>query len=179
MELIRRNYEFLGIKEKVTLFIAKCAECQKNKYNTHAPYSKMQALELPTEPWADISIDFITGLPVSRDPATNIGYNAILVVIDRFTKQAEYIPFRNDFTAVHLAHIINDRIIRHYSIPKSIISDRDKLFTSNFWTTLLAAIGTKRKLSTAFHPQTDGQTERTNRTMKAYLRIYVNYQQNN
>ena len=179
MELIQRNYEFPNIKSKITAFIAKCADCQKNKHSTHAPYGEMQAMELPDQPWSDISMDFVTGLPVSRDPVTQVSYDAILVVVDRFTKQAEYIAFRKDFTAVQLAHIINDRIIRHHGIPKSIISDRDKLFTSNFWTTLLAAIGTKRKLSTAYHPQTDRQTERTNRTMKAYLRIYANEQQNN
>jgi hypothetical protein len=179
MELIRRNYEFPKMKEKVASLIAQCADCQKNKHSTHAQYGEMQAMELPNEPWADISMDFVTGLPISRDPATNVSYNAILVVVDRFTKQAEYIPFRNDYTAVHLAHVINDQIIRHHGIPKSIISDRDKLFTSNFWTTLMAAIGTKRKLSTAYHPQTDGQTERTNRTMKTYIKIYSNYYQDN
>jgi hypothetical protein len=115
----------------------------------------MQALELPNEPWTDISIDFVTGLLLSRDPATNISYNAIKVVICRFTKEAEIIPFRNDYTVEQLAYIFYNRIIRHYSILKSIISDRDKLFTSNFWTTLLATIGTKRKLSTAYYPQTN------------------------
>jgi hypothetical protein len=179
IELIQRHYEFPKMKDKVTSFIAQCADCQKNKHSTHAQYGEMQALELPNEPWTDISMDFVTGLPPSRDPATNISYNAIKVVICRFTKEAEMIPFRNDYTAEQLAYIFHDRIIRHHGIPKSIISDRDKLFTSNFWTTLLAAIGTKRKLSTAYHPQTDGQTERTNRTMKTYLRIYSNYQQNN
>jgi transposase InsO family protein len=179
MELIKRNYEFPGMKDKIASFIAKCADCQKNKHSTHAPYGEMQAMELPDAPWSDISMDFVTGLPVSRDPVTKVSYDAILIVIDRYTKQVEYIAFRKDYTAVQLAHIMNDRIIRHHGIPKSIISDRDKLFTSNFWTTLLAAIGTKKKLSTAYHPQTDGQTERTNRTMKAYLRIYVNEQQNN
>jgi transposase InsO family protein len=179
MELIQRNYEFAGIKDKVTRYIRKCADCQKNKHSTHAQYGEMQPLELPDEPWADISMDFVTGLPPSRDPATKLLYNAILVIVDRFTKYAEMIPFRNDYTAVQLGYIILDRLIRYHGIPKSIISDRDKLFTSNYWTTLLAAIGTKRKLSTAYHPQTDGQTERTNRTMKAYLRIYSNQQQNN
>ena len=156
MELIQRNYQFSGMKDKVASYIAKCEDCKKNKHSTHAPYGEMQAQELPREPWADISIDFVTGLPVSRDPVTQISYDAILVVVDQFTKQAEYIAFRKDFTAVQLAYIINDKIIRHHGIPKSIISDRDKLFTSNFWTTLLAAIGTKKKLSTAYHPQTDG-----------------------
>jgi len=179
MELIRRNYEFKGMKEKTTQFIKKCADCQKNKHSTHAPYGEMQPIALPNEPWTDITMDFVTGLPLSKDPTTHIAYNAILVIVDRFTKYAEMIPFRNDYTAVQLGYVILDRLIRYHGIPRSIISDRDKLFTSNYWTTLIAAIGTKRKLSTAYHPQTDGQTERTNRTMKTYLRIYSNQLQNN
>src|SRR5688500_17228614 len=124
-------------------------------------------------------MDFVTGLPTSKDPTTGNKYDAILVIVDRFTKYAEMVPFRKDYTAKQLGHVILDRLVRHHGIPKTIISDRDKLFTSNYWTTLLAAIGTKRKLSTAYHPQTDGQTERTNRTMKTYLRIYSNQNQDN
>src|SRR5688500_15525072 len=124
-------------------------------------------------------MDFVTGLPTSKDPTTGNKYDAILVIVDRFTKYAEMVPFRKDYTAKQLGHVILDRLIRYHGIPKSIISDRDKLFTSNYWTTLLAAIGTKRKLSTAYHPQTDGQTERTNQTMETYLRLYSNQQQNN
>jgi hypothetical protein len=179
MELIKRNYEFSNMKDKVAAFIKKCADCHKNKHGTHAPYGEMQALELPERPWEDIAMDFVTGLPPSKDPATGIEYNAIMVNIDRFTKGAEMIPFRNDYTAEQLGWILLDRLVRHHGIPKSIISDRDKLFTSNYWATLLAAIGTKRRLSTAYHPQTDGQTERTNRTMKTYLRIYSNMRQDN
>ena len=107
-------------------------------------------------------MDFVIGLLALKDLTTKVTYNAILVVVDRFIKQAEYILFRNDYTAVDLAYIIHNRIIRHYGILKLIISDRDKLFTSNFWTTLLTAIRTKRKLSTAYYPQTNRQTERTN-----------------
>jgi hypothetical protein len=92
----------------------------------------MQALKLPNKPWTDISIDFVTGLLPSRDLATNISYNAIKVVIYQFTKEAEIILFRNNYTAEQLAYIFYNRIIRHYSILKSIISDRDKLFISNF-----------------------------------------------
>jgi transposase InsO family protein len=179
MELIRRNYEFKNMKDKITSYIKKCADCQRNKHSTHAPYGEMQPMELPTKPWTDISMDFVTGLPLSRDPATGLAYDAILVIVDRFTKYALFIPFRKDYTAVQLAHVLKDRLIRHYGIPKSIISDRDKLFTSNYWATLMAEIGTQRKLSTAYHPETDGQTERTNRTMKTYLKIYSNNAQNN
>jgi transposase InsO family protein len=179
MELIRRNYEFKNMKDKVTDFIKKCADCQRNKHSTHAEYGEMQAIELPTEPWTDISMDFVTGLPESKDPTTGLKYDAILVVVDRFTKAAEYIPFRKNYTAEQLGHVLKDRVFRYHGIPKTIISDRDKLFTSNYWATLMAAIGTQRKLSTAYHPQTDGQTERTNRTMKTYLRIYANEKQDN
>ena len=129
----------------------------------------MQPMELPTEPWTDISIDFVTGLPWSKDPTTGLTYDAILVIVDRFTKYAIMIPFRRDYTAQQLAYVLKDRLIREHGIPRTIISDRDKLFTSNYWATLMAAIGTQRKLSTAFHPETDGQTERTNRTLKQYL----------
>jgi transposase InsO family protein len=179
IELIRRNYEFKNMKDKITNFIKKCANCQRNKHSTHAKYGEMQAIELPTKPWTDISIDFVTRLPESRDPTTKLKYDAILVVVDRFTKAAEYILFRKNYTVVQLGHIINNRVIHYHSIPKTIISDRDKLFTSNYWATLIAAIGTKRKLSTAYHPQTDSQTERTNRTIKTYLRIYANKKQDN
>ena len=89
------------------------------------------------------------------------------------------VPFRRDYTAQQLAYVLKDRLIREHGIPRTIISDRDKLFTSNYWATLMAEIGIQRKLSTAYHPQTDGQTERTNRTMKTYLKIYSNTRQNN
>jgi transposase InsO family protein len=136
-------------------------------------------MEPPTAPWTNITMDFVTQLPVSKDPVTDYVYDLIFVVVDRFTKAAEFVPFRHSYTAEQLARVFLDRIVRHHGIPESIISDRDKLFTSNYWTTLLAAIGTKKKLSTAYHPQTDGQTERVNQTMETYLRIYCNQQQDN
>ena len=124
-------------------------------------------------------MDFVTQLLTSKDLVTRYVYNSVFVVVDRFTKYAEMIPFRHSYTAEQLDRVFLDRIVRYHGIPESIISDRDKLFTSNYWTTLLAAIGTKKKLSTAYHPQTDGQTERTNQTMETYLRIYSNQQQDN
>ena len=179
MELIKRHYEFPNMKDKVSKFIKNCVSCQQNKHSTHAKYGEAQAMEPPTAPWTNITMDFVTQLPTSKDPVTGYAYDSIFVVVDRFTKYAEMIPFRHSYTAEQLARVFLDRIIRHHGIPESIISDRDKLFTSNYWTTLMAAIGTKKKLSTAYHPQTDGQTERTNQTMETYLRMYSNQQQNN
>jgi transposase InsO family protein len=179
MELIKRHYEFPNMKDKVSKFIKQCVSCQQNKHSTHAKYGEAQAMEPPTAPWTNITMDFVTQLPVSKDPVTDYVYDSIFVVVDRFTKAAEFVPFRHSYTAEQLARVFLDRIIRHHGIPESIISDRDKLFTSNYWTTMLAAIGTKKKLSTAYHPQTDGQTERVNQTMETYLRIYCNQQQDN
>jgi hypothetical protein len=92
----------------------------------------MQALELPNEPWTDISIDFITRLLELRDPVTKLKYDLILVVVDRFTKAIEVILFQRNYTAVQLGYVINDKVIRYYRILKTIISDRDKLFTLNY-----------------------------------------------
>ena len=179
MELIQRNYSFKNMKEKVTQYVKKCTDCQKNKHATHARYGEQQAMDIPTTPWDDIAMDFVTGLPESKDPVTELKYNAILVIVCRLTKYAIFIPFRKDYNAEQLGYVILDRLVRDHGIPKTIVSDRDKLFTSNYWTALMAAIGTKRKLSTAYHPQTDGQTERTNQTMQTYLRIYSNQRKNN
>ena len=101
-------------------------------------------------------MDFITKLPGSVDEPTGNRYDSIFVVIDRLTKYTYFILYNKDYTVQSLAVIFVDRIIRYYGIPKSIISDRDKLFTSAFWKTLIATLGIKLKLSTAFHPTTDG-----------------------
>jgi hypothetical protein len=123
MELIQRNYSFRKMKNKVAKYIKKCVDCQKNKHSTHAPYREMQALELPNEPWTNISMDFITGLPKSKDPVISIKYDSILVVICRLTKAIEVILFRRDYNATQLGNIINDRVIRYHRILKIIISD--------------------------------------------------------
>ena len=124
-------------------------------------------------------MDFITKLPKSKDPTTTEVYDAIMVIVDRLTKYAIMLPFKEKYNAEQLAFLLLDRLIRDHSIPESITSDRDKLFTSNYWKTLLGIIGTKLRMSTAYHPQTDGQTERANQTLETYLRHYVNKKQNN
>lgn len=174
MELIKRHYKFLNMRDKVSKFIRNCVSCQQNKHSTHAKYGEAQAIEPLTALWTNITMDFVTQLPVSKEPVTGYSYDLIFVVVDWFTKQAEMIPFRHSYTAEQLAHVFKDRIIWYHGIPESIISNRDKLFTSNFWTTFLAAIRTKKKLSTAYHPQTDRQTERVNQTIETYLQIYCN-----
>jgi hypothetical protein len=89
-------------------------------------------MEPPTAPWTNITIDFVTQLPISKDPVTGYSYDSIFVVVDQFTKYAKIIPFRHSYTAKQLAHVFKDRIIRYHSILELIISNRDKLFTSNY-----------------------------------------------
>lgn len=204
MEIIQRNFTFPQMKAKVTAYIRKCRSCQMNKSSRHAKYGEIQFVDPPLQPWDEVTMDFITGLRSlsslddskprnNQEPSTvlrsfkdsrnlkprNDEYDSILVMVDRLTKYTHFIPCMKSITAEELAHLVLDRLIRYHGIPKSFITDRDKLFTSNYWKTLVSTMGIKHKLSTAYHPQTDGQTERANQTLEAYLRHYVNYAQDN
>jgi len=119
-------------------------------------------------------MDFITKLPKSTDPATGDRYDSILVIVDKLIKYSHIIACKEKFIAEQLGYIILDRLIRYHGIPKGLTSDRDKLFTSNYWKTLLPMLGTRLRMSTAYHPVTDGQTERTNQSLEQYLRHYIN-----
>ena len=121
-------------------------------------------------------MDMITGLPPSADSDSK-AYDAILVVVDRFTKMAKYIPTQKTLDAAALANLFHKRIICLYGTPWSIVSDRASLFTSQFWSSLCFYMKARRHMSTAFHPQMDGQTERQNQTLEHYLRCYVGYRQ--
>lgn len=114
-------------------------------------------------------MDFIVKLPASKDPATGVKYNSILTVVDRLTKYTKYIPWKETWTAEDLGHIILREVVSQHGAPKDIVSDRGSLFTSRFWETLTAGLGIKRKMSTAYHPQTDGQTEQMNQNVGTYL----------
>ena len=124
-------------------------------------------------------MDFIVKLPLSKGTITDIKYNSILVVVNRLTKYAHFIPWKEKENAKDLAKVILKEIIANQRISQSIISDRDKLFTSRFWNTWTQQLGTKIKLLTAYHPRTDRQTKQTNQTLEQYLRHYINFKQNN
>ena len=124
-------------------------------------------------------IDFVVKLLLSRDSWTNCEYNAILVVTDRLMKYTYILLYKEVSTAEELANQLLRAIFTHYRILDKIISDRDKLFISKFWTTIIALLRIKRKLLIAFYPQTDGQIERINQIIEVYLRYYVNYKQDN
>ncbi len=120
-------------------------------------------------------MDFVIKLPESKDLVTGGTFNSIIVIVDKLTKYTILIPYKETYKAYQLGFILLDRLIRDHGIPESITLDRDRLFTSHYQKTLIAAIRIKLRMSTAYHPETDGQTERTNQIMEVYLRYYVSY----
>ena len=113
-------------------------------------------------------MDFIIGLPL-----TPRQHDAIMVTIDRLTKVAHFTPIRSSYTATFVANVFMRDIVRLHGIPRKIISDRDPIFTSAFWTSLQHDLGTQLNFSSAYHPETDGQTERVNQVLEGMLRMYV------
>jgi len=179
IELVTRDFTWPGLRKDVTSYIQKCDTCMKTKHARHKPYGMLQALPVPQESWSTITMDWITKLPKSKEPLTGISYDSILVIQDKLTKYIHLIPYLEASNAEDLAYTINKTIFSQHGTPEQIISDRDKLFKSQFWQSLIDQLGIKHKLSTAYHPQTDGQTERTNQTIEQYLRCYLNYEQDN
>ena len=179
VKAIQRSCHFKDMKRHVTEFIKQCESCQKNKHSTLGSIGNNTVIEKPTKPWQSITMDFITKLPGSMDPLTGIEYDSIWVIVDRFTKWTHLLPFKESYNAKQLDMAWQDRIARLKGEPGEIISDRDKLFTSAFWTTMRNCWGTKLKHSTAYHPQTDGQTERANQTLEQWLRHYINWEMDN
>lgn len=122
-------------------------------------------------------MDFVTGLPILTD-CKGEGYNLILVIVDQLTKMMHYDPVKITIDAPGLAKVILDMVVWHHGLPNSIVTNKGLLFTSILWSLLCYFLSIKRRLSTAFYPQTNGQTERLNDTMKAYFRAFVNIEQN-
>jgi transposase InsO family protein len=122
-------------------------------------------------------MDFITDLPPNRN--NKAVYDVILVIVDRFSKMSLYIPAKKTWRAEDLANSFVKRVISRFRVPKGVVSDRGSVFISRMWAEIYTVIKQKRRLSTAFYPQTDRQTERQNQTLKTYLRIFVNDQQDN
>lgn len=172
---LRLKYYWHGMAKDVEEYCKTCDPCQRARVHCHKPYGMLEPLPTPQGPMDSITLDFITGLPPSQ--WINWVYDAILVIVDRYTKFAMYLPCSKTIDAPAFADLLFDRWVSMFGMPKNIISDRGSLFTSHFWSTLCHWLSVRRRLSTAYHPQTDGQTERQNQTMERYLRIYCNFEQ--
>jgi transposase InsO family protein len=171
LELVMRNYWWPGISKFVLQYVDGCDTCQRGKSYPEMPAGKLMPNPTPTSPWVDISVDFVTGLPEAE------GYDAILVVCDRYTKQVHIIPTTTETSSLGLARLYRDHIWKLHGLPNTVISDRGPQFASAFMKELNKMLGIETKLSTAYHPQTDGQTERMNQELEQYLRMFVNYRQ--
>ena len=156
-QAMRRQYWWSGMKRDIAVFVSKCATCQLVKVDHQRPAGLLQPLEVLMWMWESISMDFITGLPTSQR-----GHDSIWVIMDRLTKVAHFLPVRINYTTGQYAQLFIAERVRLHGVPLNIVSDRDKIFVSRFWESFLEAMGTELRLSTAYHAQIDGQTERTN-----------------
>ncbi|KAH0694961.1 hypothetical protein KY285_022058 [Solanum tuberosum] len=165
---LREVYWWNGMKKGIAEFVAKCPNCQQVKVEHQRPGGLAQRIELPGWKWEMINMDFITGLPRSRRQ-----HDSIWVIVDRMTKSAHFLPVKTTNTAEDYAKLYVQEIVRLHGVPISIISDRGAQFTAQFWKSFQKGLGSKVNLSTAFHPQTDGQAERTIQTLEDMLRACV------
>lgn len=169
---VRKRFTWENISREVREYVTSCPSCQRNKSSTQRPIGLLHPLPVPERAWHTVTMDLITSLPRTRR-----GCDAIIVVVDKLTKWSIYIPTTTDVDAPSVAQLFFQHVVRQRGLPSMIISDRDPRFTSLFWKALWQQLGTRLHMSTAFHPQTDGQTERQNRTLEESLRAYVNIKQ--
>jgi hypothetical protein len=151
----------------VLQFVQSCSICQQAKFEHVNLPGLLQPLPVPDKAWSVVSLYFIEGLPKSQ------GFDSILVVVDKFTKYAHFLPLKHPFTALSVATTYFNSIYKLHGLPEAIISDRDRIFTSNLRQELFKLSDTKLMMSSAYHPQTDGQTKRLNQCLEAYLRCFV------
>jgi hypothetical protein len=166
--VVRSQYFWPGMKKEVANYIARCLECQKVKTEHRHPAGLLQPFPIPEWKWEVVTVDFITKLP-----RTVKQHDSIMVVVDKLTKETHFIPVKTTHKETNIAEIYMKEVVRLHGVPKEIVSDRDPKFTSNFWKGLFKGFGTNLNLSTTYHPESDGKTERTNRIIEDMLRMYV------
>lgn len=171
MQYLRDNVWWHEMQRDVTDYCKSCTNCAHSKTDTQRPYGLLRPLEVPNRPWQAIGIDFVGPLPSSSN--RNGFYDMIAVIIDHLSAMVHLLPMRQNFKAKEVAELIFEGVYKLHGLPERIVSDRDSYFTSTFWSELHKLIGVELRLSTAFHPQTDGATERANRTINTMLRQAV------
>ncbi|KAD4889198.1 hypothetical protein E3N88_21271 [Mikania micrantha] len=165
---LKTTYWWPNMKSEVATYVSKCLTFSKVKVEYQKPSGLLQQPEIPVWKWEQISMDFITKLP-----KTTSGCDTIWVIVDRLTKSAHFLPIKETDKLEKLTRIYLKEVVSRHGVPISIISDRDSRFTAHFWKSLHKALGTRLNMSTAYHPQTDGQSERTIQTLEDMLRACV------
>nr|KYP37665.1 Transposon Ty3-I Gag-Pol polyprotein [Cajanus cajan] len=164
---VSSQFYWPGMHQDIKSYVQQCLIYQQAKSSTTLPAGLLQPLPIPQQIWDDLAMDFIVGLPPSY------GFTVIMVVIDRLSKYAHFCQLKADYSSKQVAEVFMKSIVRLHGIPKSIVSDRDRVFTSNFWQQLCKLSGTTLAMSTAYHPQSDGQSEALNRCLEMYLRCFT------
>ena len=169
---IASKFYWKTLRKDIQRYVQSCDLCQRNKAGTHSPLGHLQPLDPPNQRWASVSMDFITPLPL-----TSRGHNGIFVVVDRHTKMLRLAPTKPESSAVAAAQLYHDHVYRSHGLPNDVICDRDRIFLSQFWRSLMDILKVKIRASSAYHPQTDGQTEIMNKKLEEILRNFVNHNQ--
>ena len=170
-ELVARNYWWPGLTKEVGKYVEGCDTCQRHKNQSKAPAEKLMPNMIPEKLWSHILADFITKLPLAQ------GYDAVLVVCDCFSKMAHFIAITEKTSVEGLTRLFRDHVWKLYGLPESITLDRGVQFAVGIMKKLNNLLGIQMKLSTAYHPQTDGQTERINQELEQYLRVFIDHRQ--
>ena len=166
--MLARQFYWPGMVLYSKAYVESCTRCRAAKSETSKPSGLLQSLQIPNRRWEQVSLDFITGLPRSRN-----GNDAILTLVDTVSKMAHFIPTKTTISAAETVELLADRLVRYHGFPATLISDRDTRFVSELWGKFCERFKIKRALSSAWHPQTDGQTERVHRTLEQILRTYI------
>lgn len=168
---LTRTFLWPSIRQDVITFCQSCDSCQRTKISTQPPAGNLVPLPIPDRPWSVIGIDLIVKLPLSSS------YDSVLVITDHLTKGAHFIPCNESMDSHALAKLFVQHFFRYHGFPDKIVSDRGSSFVSAFWRAVLVSLRISPAPSTAYHPQTDGQTERTNQTLETYIRHFISYRQ--
>ncbi|MBW0480623.1 hypothetical protein O181_020338 [Austropuccinia psidii MF-1] len=169
LKLVKWDFHWSTMTQFIKDYVSSCQQCSRNKNINHKKFGLLKPLPIPNDPWICLSMDLINQLPLSNS------FDSILVIVDRFSKMVAFIPTIFSITSLDLAHLFIKNIFSKHGLFSSIVSDRGSLFVSSFWTNLCQQLMISRDLSTAYHPDSDGQTERVNYILEQYLWMYVSY----
>jgi hypothetical protein len=165
---VKSHYFWPGLKREIAEYFARCMECQKVKAEHRHPARFLQPLPIPEWKWEVVTMDSITGFP-----RTSKQHESIMVLVDKLTKSAHFIPLKTTHKVADVVDIFLKEVAHLHKIPKKIMYDRDPKFTSNFWKGMFKVFGMNLNFSIAYHPKSDGQIERVNRVIEDMLRMYM------